>query len=1013
MAAPLAAQTADTPQDQPDLAPADAPVVPVDFSGEIDERLSCPDGISSDHGQPTMTLPELRELAAEADKAVNSGELDRAIEIAAEILPESRARYGLSDQYSSHLVTYANLLFQAQRNRVAVQATCEAAYIAEQNVGLAHPTTQQLRWMHGQSLAALGELNRAEVLYREALTALEIRLASANPSLIDAKLRFAALRLQQGFENEALQIVREQKELIPENAPWSHQMLLFALNVETGALQKSTDPKITEQFYTEEVSARLERPEDNIGIVNFLLASQSVWLSERGLDQKALDAHERQIEFLGEFYQQNHPAILAARAWGVMIYKQLGRSDEAIAIARSTLEGWERNGSPPEQSYPARQALADLLLERREYEPAIELVEENLKIRRNRFGEETLATAEAKMKLADAHSASGRHARAIEIMEETIPVYERFLSFRNAATINAKLRLASAYEEVSRLSEAKELAEATFENALEHLGHNNIYTPFAASVARTVYMREGNRAKMFAMSQRILALFEEDGDEANPYYIQTLNHYASDLLGVGDQEKALEVSEKALSLARENFSEKNRVLFSVLSDRTNLLIQMGDAVAAEPIAAENYQLSRDTFGSTHYSTRFALMSYAQAIAATGNLPQALVIINDHITEIAEDKGTSDRDYLFAVLLRGNFEVQAGYLPEAAYSFSFVEEGLSNRDDLLDQVFRYGALTGLAITLAQDGKPQEALDAARKARPLARRLVAVGLLEEWMDNVPKALEGLVLGEQERWIEADRVLSDVAFDASVNKSFDIGIKSALTLARLHQEGREAAAWESAQVLARLRRESADAIGLDPRVLNERSWEKDLRAASTTVIADAAYSAQNAEIADNTFPLGFEALQQSSLDQATLAIAKTASVRAAQSANLGELVQERLGLIDAWSAVDTQLTNSLSGFGQNQVDAGELRASRSGIEARLQEIEAQLKEQFPTYYGFIRPQPLSISAAQSLFASNEAGLLWVPSEFGTHVVVVSSDGVRWHRSDMTADEMAEAVDALRAGL
>jgi CHAT domain-containing protein len=146
---------------------------------------------------------------------------------------------------------------------------------------------------------------------------------------------------------------------------------------------------------------------------------------------------------------------------------------------------------------------------------------------------------------------------------------------------------------------------------------------------------------------------------------------------------------------------------------------------------------------------------------------------------------------------------------------------------------------------------------------------------------------------------------------------------------------------------------------------------------------------------------------------AIMKMAVRRYAEQAGAGldTILRERETLNERW-------LGNMQRFAEAQADAGEaapqlrasLRVDRDAITARLAALDTQLAREFPEYFSLIKPQALDLAAAQQLLRPDEAILLTVPTDFGTHVMAVTRSQVQWARSDWTAEQVQAAAERLR---
>lgn len=184
---------------------------------------------------------------------------------------------------------------------------------------------------------------------------------------------------------------------------------------------------------------------------------------------------------------------------------------------------------------------------------------------------------------------------------------------------------------------------------------------------------------------------------------------------------------------------------------------------------------------------------------------------------------------------------------------------------------------------------------------------------------------------------------------------------------------------------------------------------------LFADAAWAAAeaNVEPREGLRAEAYTALQDAMAGSANRAIVEMAVRRFADQAGegLGALVRERQSLSEQWAANNERYALTFGGSTDADEDLRErLRTERGEIEARMDAIDATLRADFPDYFALVRPEPLTVEQTSALLGPDEAILLTVPTEFGTHVMALTSDGATWARSDWTREEIGDAVRRLR---
>ncbi len=134
-----------------------------------------------------------------------------------------------------------------------------------------------------------------------------------------------------------------------------------------------------------------------------------------------------------------------------------------------------------------------------------------------------------------------------------------------------------------------------------------------------------------------------------------------------------------------------------------------------------------------------------------------------------------------------------------------------------------------------------------------------------------------------------------------------------------------------------------------------------------------------------------------------------------------RERQDLVSEWQKRDA-LRNAALGQTQEKRDAeaeAENMARLVAIDARIEEIDKDLAENFPGYVELASPAPIAVEEVQALLGEDEALVLFLDSsELGpapeeSFIWVVTRTASRWVRSAMGTPKLAQEVLALRCGL
>ena len=168
-------------------------------------------------------------------------------------------------------------------------------------------------------------------------------------------------------------------------------------------------------------------------------------------------------------------------------------------------------------------------------------------------------------------------------------------------------------------------------------------------------------------------------------------------------------------------------------------------------------------------------------------------------------------------------------------------------------------------------------------------------------------------------------------------------------------------------------------------------------------------------------FETAQWAQSSEAAASLAQMAARGASRDVQLAAQVRERQDLLADWQGRD-KLRNTWLGLPAEKRNAqaeAENRARLAVIDARIQEIGAELAAKYPAYAALVSPAPLGVEEVQAQLAANEALVFFLdtpeadPAPEETFAWVVTKTDMRWVRSDLGTKALAREVQALRCGL
>ena len=145
---------------------------------------------------------------------------------------------------------------------------------------------------------------------------------------------------------------------------------------------------------------------------------------------------------------------------------------------------------------------------------------------------------------------------------------------------------------------------------------------------------------------------------------------------------------------------------------------------------------------------------------------------------------------------------------------------------------------------------------------------------------------------------------------------------------------------------------------------------------------------------------------------AVSEATARRAAKTkgSNVLALVEGRQVLLSDWQENQEKIDRSAVEVGDEVNRQRSLLVERQrSIERQIAQIDKSIRKMVPDYFSLIRPQSLEIQQAKNILRTDEAVLLLVPTDSGTHVFFVSQEIMQWHRSNWDSSQIQNAAKQL----
>ncbi len=618
----------------------------------------------------------------------------------------------------------------------------------------------------------------------------------------------------------------------------------------------------------------------------------------------------------------------------------------------------------------------------------------------------------------DAAFQSGDYARAISLSTQLIALAEQQRGTASTEYVVALIINGADLVSLGRNGDAETVLLRATNQAQATFGPTHKLTLFAVQNLTAALIGQGKYRDAEPLIRTNLDAASAQFGPSAPNTLKVRATLAANLQlqgKLGDAEALFRIIESETAGLLPD-SDPDRI--GAISNLAAVLIELARFGEAEPLIRKAYDLATASFGERHPTTLSTLNNLATALDGQGRLSEGEPLLSRVATLRGEVLGPTHPDTLLSLNnLAQNLIAQGRYADAEVIARKSVAAAAQSVG--AGHVYAIDSLHALASALSGQGKASE-------AEPLMRQVVAQSTATLGAQN-PATLASteslaILLNRVGKRAEAETMLRAVAQSRTTllgPSNLNTLISQAnLAGVMLTQPTHAGDAIFPARLAASGLRQRIGALGFSPA--DEAALARDQGAQRTAFdrLADSAWITgliNPGQIA----PLrseAFTALQDAMAGSTSRAIGMMAARNAAADGGsaIADLARQHQQLTDQWVASEEALTATFAASGPDVPARRELlRRQQAETAAQLNSIDTRLRAQAPAYFALTRPSALQIAQAQALLAPDEAALMVVPTEFGTHIVAISRTDIKWHRADLTRSAVATTVKALRAAL
>jgi CHAT domain-containing protein/Tfp pilus assembly protein PilF len=672
----------------------------------------------------------------------------------------------------------------------------------------------------------------------------------------------------------------------------------------------------------------------------------------------------------------------------------------------------------------AERWLANSLCEEGRYGDAEPLFRRALMIHEGLGATDQTQTAATLNDFALLLDAQGRYAEAEPLYRRALTIRETLLGPEHPDTAEVVNNLAGLLVHQGQYAIAEPLYRRALATREKALGAEDVATSETLNDFGLLLINQGHYREAETLIRRALAIREKVLRPDHPGLAVTLINLGSALTELGHFAEAEPFARRALAINEKELGSEHPRTATTLRILAGLMRNQGRYTEAEPLYRRALAIDEKTLGPTHPSTGIAIGALAGSLQDQGRYEEAESLYR---RALAVEEQAVGREHPSLAAGLANLALQLTYEGRYAEAEPLSRRALAIREKALgpEHTATSTSLNDLALLLIYQSRYGEAEPLLRRA--VAIREKALGAKHPYTAVVLDNL-GWLLQLQRRYAEAEPLLRR----ALAIRELTLGAQHPRTAgSRINLGGND-----------EFQGKFDDAAGNYRLACSTRSSlarSRDLsgggaHAAESLAISCRdrlslllwSWSAQGGGLAVSNRPdalrrEAFAAAQLAEQSAAGTAMARSAALKAAQSAAVGPQAEAYEAALLERDGVDRRFALAATNSGQQGVEQREaLAEEHDAVLSKIERLAAELKSKAPLYWDYRSPQPVSVEALQAqtgaddvLLRDDEALILFMvgPAKERGLVFAVSKEQVAWARLGQTADQLKARVSKLRA--
>jgi CHAT domain-containing protein/Tfp pilus assembly protein PilF len=265
------------------------------------------------------------------------------------------------------------------------------------------------------------------------------------------------------------------------------------------------------------------------------------------------------------------------------------------------------------QNQPARASLnarVNAYYAQRQYDAALPLAEEALRLNEQELGPDHLEVATSLNNLALLHQNKGNYERALRLYQRALAIMEKTLGEHHPDVATSLNNLATLYHLEGDYERALRLYQRALAITEQALGKRHSGVALPLDNLALLYADKGDYERALRLHERALAIREQALGEAHPDVATSLNNLAVLYAYKGDYERALPLYERALAIEEKALGERHPSLAKTVNNLAALYHLKGDYERALRLHERALAIVEQALGEHHPDVALSLNNLA-------------------------------------------------------------------------------------------------------------------------------------------------------------------------------------------------------------------------------------------------------------------------------------------------------------------------------------------------------------------------------------------------------------------